>query len=320
MDQDGIVVGGQVISTAAVPARESFDFWTSVMSESVMPCSMEPLGDGPFSASLVPKVMADPLSMVVTANSAERARRTDQHIARGCDASVLAVLTLSGVAEIVCDDRFVRAPVGTMYLVDSERPQEARTADYEALLIRVPKETILRSAGLDADALPPVRLVAPVAHGAVVIDFFRRLITLPPETMGSVPMLNAGVELLGATLSLGRGPAVPALDREQLMTFLRHSLADPRLSTDRIAEACGMSRRKLFRVVGDRDGGPMALLRTLRAERACELLATAPDRTIGSIARACGFTGDRIFYRAFRSEIGMTPGEYRESILSSTRD
>lgn len=320
MDEDEVVVGGQQMSTAEVSPHESFDLWTSIMSESVLPCSMEPLGDGPFYGALTPKVTAEPISMAIAANSAELARRTRRHIARAPAPYALACLTLSGISEVSCGDHYLRAPAGTMFIVDGERPQEARTSDYQGLLVRVSKEALIRSSGLGEAAFPSVTVVEPVAHGALVIEYFRRLATLSPETLGVVQLLDAGIELLGAALAIDndKPPTAPSgrtLDRAYLLGYLRDNLADPDLTAQRIAAACGMSRRKLFRVIGD-EGGPTTLLRAMRVDRARELLTSAPERTVSSIARACGFTSDRNFYRVFRGETGMTPAEYRQYIVS----
>ncbi|MFF0613653.1 helix-turn-helix domain-containing protein [Nocardia tengchongensis] len=42
-----------------------------------------------------------------------------------------------------------------------------------------------------------------------------------------------------------------------------------------------------------------------------ELLLGAPEQTIAAIAQACGFTGEHNFYRVFRAETWLAPGEYR---------
>ncbi|MEV0462867.1 helix-turn-helix domain-containing protein [Nocardia tengchongensis] len=154
-----------------------------------------------------------------------------------------------------------------------------------------------------------------------MIDYFRRLVQLSPQALGNTAMLNAGIELVAAALALAvdQRPderAAGALLRQQVITFLKANISDPELTADRIASACGLSRRKLFRIF-TADGGPMMLLRRMRTDRARELLLAAPDRTIVSIAHACGFGGDRNFYRVFRSETGLTPSEYREHVLSA---
>ncbi|MFE3447145.1 helix-turn-helix domain-containing protein [Nocardia sp. NPDC059180] len=322
MDEHEVIVGGPTLSTADVSPRESFEKWASIMSESVVPCSMEPLGDGTFYGALTPAVVSEELSIAVTVNSPAIARRNHRHIARTPAPYVVAGLVLSGTSDLACGGRYLRAPAGTMFIVDGELPQEARTTEYKGLMIRVSKDALIRSAGLGEDDFPAATVLEPVAHGALVIDYFRRLVTLPPESLRATPLLNAGVEILGAALALGGGrdpiaPAGQVFDREVIVKYLRERLSDPALNTERLAQLCGVSRRKLFRALGDDVGGPMALLRRMRTERACELLIAAPDRTVASIARACGFTGDRNFYRVFRGETDMTPAEYRESVLSA---
>ncbi|MEV0075883.1 AraC family transcriptional regulator [Nocardia neocaledoniensis] len=324
MNPGEVVFGGPTLSTAEVPRRESFDLWASIVSEAMVGCSMEPLDDGPFHGSLTPKVTAESMSIAVVSNSAEIARRNQRHISRAPEPYVIAGLTLSGVVGLTSDEQVLPVPAGAMYLVDGERPQSVRTTAYQGILVRVPKAALLRSAGLGPGEFPSVTTVEPIAHGALVIDFFRRLATLPPETAAVPQLLNAGVELLGAAIAIRRGRGLSGhsaqtLDREYLVRFLRANLADPRLTAQSIAAACGMSRRKLFRAIGPDDGGPMALLRSMRVQHARELLIAGPDRTISSVARACGFATDRHFYRVFRGETGMTPAEYREYILSRPR-
>lgn len=80
---------------------------------------------------------------------------------------------------------------------------------------------------------------------------------------------------------------------------------------DRIAYACKLSRGQLYRLFAQTDDGPMRLLRRLRVEQAQKLLLGAPEQTIAPIAQALGFTGERNFYRVFRAETGLAPGEYR---------
>jgi transcriptional regulator GlxA family with amidase domain len=54
-----------------------------------------------------------------------------------------------------------------------------------------------------------------------------------------------------------------------------------------------------------------SLLRRVRIEHAQVLLRADPFRSVESIASACGFAGERQFYRVFRQETGRTPGEFR---------
>ena len=53
-----------------------------------------------------------------------------------------------------------------------------------------------------------------------------------------------------------------------------------------------------------------------RITHACMLIRKQPQMTVDNIATASGFTTTRNFRRCFKSQTGMTPAEYRDSILS----
>lgn len=291
-----------------------------MQSESMTPCSTRPLPGGPFSASISSCVESEQMSIAQLEVSGNISQRTHRHIAQSDAQFVLAYLTIAGRFDGRFGEDFLCAPAGTMFVVDGQRPQEAIVSDYEGIMIRVPRELLLSSTGLSEDDFPHARRLQPVGHEALVIDYFRRLVELPAHALGNIAMLNAGTELLSAALALGAEqrpdePAANSLLREQVAAFIRANLSDPELTADRIAFACGISRRKLFRLFTEIDGGPVQLLRQLRAERAQKLLIATPNQTVAAIARACGFTGERNLYRVFRAETGLTPGEYREHVL-----
>ncbi|TMR28373.1 helix-turn-helix transcriptional regulator [Actinomadura geliboluensis] len=105
--------------------------------------------------------------------------------------------------------------------------------------------------------------------------------------------------------------AAQALARERVLDFLRRNLADPSLDAVRVAEACHVSRRTLYRMLGDE--GVAAWLRRMRIEHAKAMLLHYPERPVGAVGLACGFDSESGFHRAFRAASGMTPGEYRQA-------
>ncbi|MFC7424641.1 helix-turn-helix domain-containing protein [Nocardia tengchongensis] len=206
--------------------------------------------------------------------------------------------------------------------MDCEQPQEVITRDYQAITIRIRRDVLTAAAGLREGELPRAVRLQPIGHQALVIDYFRNVVDLSPGALCNSAMLNAGINMLAACLAIGtdQRPAEPAADsllRQQVTAYLRANLENPDLTSDLIAANCGLSRRKLFRLFSDTVGGPMMLLRRLRAEHARQLLIANPDRTIAAVANACGFGGNRNFYRVFRAETGLTPTDYRQQILSA---
>jgi transcriptional regulator GlxA family with amidase domain len=110
--------------------------------------------------------------------------------------------------------------------------------------------------------------------------------------------MNTGIDLL-------------ARDRAFCEVLRRPSLQHPALTVDDVARACLISRRTLYRLFEGTHGGIGRLLREIRVEHAQALLRTDTSRPLDAIALACGFAGERQFYRAFRQATGLTPGEFR---------
>ncbi|MFE2954702.1 AraC family transcriptional regulator [Nocardia tengchongensis] len=279
---------------------------------------MEALPGRPFVGAMESCVESDSISIARIGVSGTISRRDPRHIAKSDAQYVLAYLTTAGTFDGRFGRSYLRVPVGTMFFVDGERPQEAVVSEYEGVMVRIQRDLLLSSAGLSEDDIPHARRLQPIGHEALVVDYFQRMAQLPPDAMGNAPMLNAGIELLAAALALGADqcPSESAASRhkrQQVIACIKANLADPELSLDRIAHACKLSRGQLYRLFAQADDGPMQLLRRLRVEKAQKLLLGAPEQTIAAISQACGFTGERNFYRAFRAETGLTPGEYRTS-------
>ncbi|MCW2937097.1 MAG: hypothetical protein JWN00_82, partial [Actinomycetia bacterium] len=133
---------------------------------------------------------------------------------------------------------------------------------------------------------------------------------------GTAALATHGRGLIASVLTLATGHPLqerPAssLTLERVRVFIRSRYGDPDLCVDDIARACLVSRRSLYRLLETEPGGVSGLLRRVRIEHAQALLRADPFRSVESIALACGFTGERPFYRVFRQDIGCTPGEFR---------
>jgi AraC family transcriptional regulator, arabinose operon regulatory protein len=93
--------------------------------------------------------------------------------------------------------------------------------------------------------------------------------------------------------------------------FMLEHLAEP-VSAEQIAEACALSVSQLNRLFRAYVGtGPAERLRALRVQRAQELLV-ASLLSVKEIAFDCGFVCPNHFCRVFKTEVGLTPGAYRE--------
>jgi AraC-like DNA-binding protein len=101
-----------------------------------------------------------------------------------------------------------------------------------------------------------------------------------------------------------------------VIDYLQANYADPKLCSDEVAFACGISRRQLYRefLVGESFA---ELLRRVRIEHATNRIAGSPHVPLGQVALDCGFFSAGTFAHSFRALHGCTPREYRAS--SGTR-
>lgn len=82
---------------------------------------------------------------------------------------------------------------------------------------------------------------------------------------------------------------------------------------EELARTVGMSRSAFAERFRDLVGeSPMRYLTAWRMQQAVDLLA-AGEMSVGSVAEACGYQSEVAFRKAFRSVVGKTPGEVRQS-------
>ncbi len=53
------------------------------------------------------------------------------------------------------------------------------------------------------------------------------------------------------------------------------------------------------------------MIQKVRVDHACRMLSDT-KRTISDISHSCGFDDIKFFYKVFKKQIGVLPGEYRE--------
>src|SRR3546814_4060534 len=86
------------------------------------------------------------------------------------------------------------------------------------------------------------------------------------------------------------------------------------LTADAIARAIGCSRASLYRLFEQRGLAVAEHVRAVRLNHSRTLLRD-PRLGIGDIALRCGYDDLSAFGKAFRRRFGMTPRDWRQSIL-----
>ena len=95
--------------------------------------------------------------------------------------------------------------------------------------------------------------------------------------------------------------------------YVRGHLEDPDLDPERIAAACGMSVRYLHELFRDTGLTVGQWIRHQRLEACRSSLSDAASRdSIASIAYRWGFAGQAQFSRAFKTQFGLSPKDFRD--------
>jgi AraC-like DNA-binding protein len=124
------------------------------------------------------------------------------------------------------------------------------------------------------------------------------------EAAGSVPRPD-GIE-------------TPSDRFEVVLRHMERNL-DRRISREELAGLVHLHPGYFDRAFRQRFGQlPAAMLRQMRVRRAQHLLGTTDD-TLDAIATACGFTDAANLSRSFRSQVGTSPGRYREGAKTTTQ-
>ena len=310
-------MSAQLWSTSAVAPKRAFDYWCDLICDIFVQLSAAPIGAGIFAGEIVHGSFPDFEISTVRAD-AQRVRRTRQLIARADEEYLLASVQTKGHGRVEQDGRCAELTPGAMALYDSTRPYTLHFDEpFEQVVVQVPLGGILADTGLhDATRLTATRLGGNGPPG-VVAQFFHGLSRLYESDPAAATVLAAhgrGLMASALLLSDGRTPrdrAASSLTRARVQGCLRMKHSDPDLTIDEVARACLVSRRTLYRLLEDVAGGVGSLLRRIRVEHAQALLRADPSRSLTSVAAACGFAGERQFYRMFRQETGSTPGDYR---------
>lgn len=252
--------------------------------------------------------------------SGEVARRGHGLIARGDedDEYLFAMFQVAGTGILQQAERTAIVPPGTFALYDSALPFALyHEGPYEQVVVHLVAERAYSLAGLRPGTdLLAVTLNCDGAMSAIAAFFLNFAATQQNDPRGAeylAPHASALASTLLAYASATQARDLPDfLRHDEVTAFIRTHLADPSLDADDIAVGARMSRRSLYRLFEGTDASVMGLLRSLRIDTAKKLLLRHPHRPISAIARETGFASVSHFHRTFRSETGMTPGDYRD--------
>ncbi|MCX5568385.1 helix-turn-helix domain-containing protein [Kaistia nematophila] len=300
-----------VFSTAALPARSQFEAWRNLMSP-VIDFDVPDGREGGFPAE---QRVWDVGGFALTRARmpADGRLRVWQHIRKNPLDHWCFVLVNDGTGPAVPSSRPEPRQIFFRSLAE---PFDGAARDTSVLTLYAPRELfgeglmgIGRGSGVIAD----------VGLGALLGDYFLNLEKrLPGVGVADLPQV---VEATRAMIAACVRPsmervevahdAIVATLMERARVVIRQNLGSVTFGPDRLAQALGVSRSKLYRMF-EPFGGVARYVHRQRLVAAHSALSDVANKTpIIQIAEALGFSDASGFSRAFKQEFGHSPSEAR---------
>lgn len=236
--------------------------------------------------------------------------------------------TLRGALSARTAGREAECGAGELYPHATSHPYDLRfggDGPYHGLTVAVP-EAMLPVRPYDLETLLGTPIPAREGMGSLLTSTLERLAAgagsyRPADgpRLGSVLLdLVSAVVAHALDTEPCAAPGVPAQALTQRVhAFIQRNLADPRLTPESIASAHHISTRYLYRIFQAHDTTVARSIRRQRLERARRDLADPSLRSMAvhRIASRWGFGHAADFTRAFRTAYGLTPTDYRGSVL-----
>ena len=231
------------------------------------------------------------------------------------------MLQLEGATDAGQNGRACHLNEGDFCLIDGLAPFDLEVTGplSRVMILKMPRHAVLsrracledRTAETFCTSEPGAALLRAVllnvSASAPYLDHEQRAAALAAVVhMLNVPRLPGETQLTDQT----------ARRIQQTLTFIDAQLADTSLTASRIAEAQGLSRRRLDQILLEKAGTSLSAQIWIR-----RLLQAANDlrdprlaaRTVAQIAFGVGFEDTAHFARAFRRQFHCTPREWRQN-------
>jgi AraC-like DNA-binding protein len=313
-----------VFDSGTLPVSQRVEAWLDLTSRVIASSEFSVDDPAGFRASLRAAEMG-PVRVSALTYSSMQTRRTPQMIRRSDPDVYLLALNLCGRQSVRQDRREASLGPRDLVVYSDSRPYEAIVDACEHVaanvIVRIPRSALpLPTARVDRLLLAPLSGRSGV--GGLLSGFLTQLATDPsPYDPADNHRLGIALQdLLTAWLAhhIDAERQAPTETRQrvqflQIQSFVVSHLGDPDLSPSTVAAAHHMSLRSLHRLFQRQGATVAAFIRHQRLTRAARDL-TDPSlaaRPVYAIATGWGFPRPADFTRAFRTEYGMTPIEFR---------
>lgn len=306
-------------STADVASADALAYWSAIASNMIAPLDVEPLGEGPFRASLASRRLRE-CAIMSPCSSPARVFREGE-----CEAGVLNLqLQHRGRTVNHTGGRTATLEEGDFLLYDPSRPLWLTFSQpTQSIVLRLSRAMV-------EQRLPNLRGQVGVAvngrsgPGALFANFLRRAWREfeGDNAEGCHDWAESFGEVLWPLLHIAYSGRPGFADnsaetnrrderRRALFAAVEADLTDPGLDVHRLARRMGVSARYVQMLFADLGTTPRAYIQDRRLDMAARRLEReGHGTTVTDVAHDVGFSDLSSFCRAFRRRFATSPRNY----------
>lgn len=299
-------------------------YWLDTVCSQILPVQIDPRHDSSPLAAMSCFQIGD-MAIRTVVGGDHVYRRSEAEVRLGDPGTLQVGFPVGGSSILVQDGREAVLSAGDMVLYDSSRPfslvMEKR---FHWQVFLFPK-SVLRRPDHELQEITAIRMRGDSGIAGVTQRFLRGIAS-DGARFEADPEAHAlgqhSADLIGTVIHSVFGHEweirdASAVLRESVSDYIRANHSDHSLSPAVIASAQRVSLRRLHTSFEGTERTVMEDLRSVRLEQ-IRLDLGAPGlryRTIGEISAAHGMPSLTSFSRAFRAVYGLTPSEYRATVL-----
>lgn len=302
-------------STHAVPAGMRFDYWMSILRQSLWPVTEWSELPPEFNVSLREASLGR-LSVMTETICAHLAHRTKTDVKRTEEHTYHLFANVGKPFQTQHNGHSEHLLAGDVVLMGHGEHKVLSRGDVRAVLVKCPADWI-RTWLPDPNAIAGRKISKDSKWGRVLAPMVSQL---TPELAIAPPLPHpALVDQLGTVLALFAGEtearAMPDM-LAKVKGIIRERCHEPKLTADDVATSLKVPPRILHRALVASGLTFASLLLDARVAVALDLLCshTSKSLTAPEIARRAGFTSPALFARAVLKRTGLTPLQLRPSV------
>ena len=315
----------QSFPVAAVPERERFSYFQSVVDSVFCPMQVQPHGgSGASFRGCVEATELGSVRLARVATSACVVQRLVGDVARLADAPYLVKFQLRGESYWSQRNREIHLKPGDFVVASMAEPYSLKFCDDFEMPVLALTPRAMRALTPNPDQFLGVRMAGEEADCGLLSSFVAQVVARMSrlrEPMISRVEANI-LDLLGGVLGAraASGAVSTGQQLRQIRAYIERHLHDRRLGPGMIAAAFKISTRCVHSLF---ETEPMSLGRhisSLRVESSRRMMLEDRKRSLTDIALDCGFYDLSHMSRCFRNQYQVTPREYRAMIDAEIQD